>query len=709
MNRDTSLSLSRTPVSTVKGISAKRTALLRRLGIETWYDLVTCYPRGFEDWSATVSIDMLEDGEEQTFIAAVARTPVSTSKGRLTIQKAILQDETGSIQAAWFNQPWLIQKLEKGNVFRFRGKIRRDGRFFSVQNPSFEPWNQDQAGPAVKPIYPLTEGLSQAMMRQWIQMLLPSVLGNLPEPLPAWIRKQYHLCAVDFAISRIHQPESLEEAELCRHRLAFEELFLVQGGLRIIKQQRSRMRFSQSVERTRPMQEILDRQIARLPYALTDAQKRALDEILRDLALNQPMSRLVQGDVGCGKTVIAALAMLACAAAGGQAALMAPTSVLARQHADSLQSILEGSGVAIALLTGQTPAAKKRSILEQTAAGEISLIVGTHALLEETVVFKNLLLAVTDEQHRFGVRQRSRLSGYPVEADEPQADTQSPNKAVPHVLVMSATPIPRTLALILYGDLDISVINEMPPGRQPVETYTASTADRDRIHALIRKTVQQGRQTYIVCPMIEEQAESDLKSVVGLYNHLSQEVFPDQSIGLLHGGLKPTAKEQVMKAFFEGTCQILVSTTVIEVGVDQPNAALMVIENAERFGLAQLHQLRGRIGRGRHRSICVLVSDSTDPLATSRMKTLCHSQDGFVIAEKDLELRGPGDFFGTRQHGLPDFKLVNLYRDHELIRQVSAALDELFRRDPALQSAEHRVFTDVLIERYQEAFPGLSL
>lgn len=698
--QDNSMSLSGTPVTAIKGISAKRAASLRRLGIVSWYDLITWFPRDYEDWSVIAGSDELEDGLEQTFIGIVARKPSSSAKGRLTIQKAVLRVDHAAVSAVWFNQPWLLQKLAEGGQYRFRGKIKRDGRFFSVQSPAFELCDEADAKSDIKSVYPLTEGISQSMLRQWISFLMPLLIGSLPEPIPDWIRKKYHLCAVDFAYSRIHQPESLEEAGICRYRLAFEELFLVQGGLRLLKQQRVLQRFARSVSFDSSNTVRINRQISDLPYHLTQSQQRTMSEIFSDLGKTSPMNRLVQGDVGSGKTVIAAMAMLACALSGGQAAMMAPTSVLAAQHHNSLKSLLEGSGFEIELLTGQTGAGQKKQILDKLASGQCRLIVGTHALLEDNVEFSNLLLAVTDEQHRFGVRQRSRLSG-------PASDITG--EAVPHVLVMSATPIPRTLALILYGDLDISIIDEMPPGRQPIETYTASSNDRSRIYKLMRKMIEEGRQAYIVCPMIEEDTESDLTSVIGLYNNIAQEVFPDFKIGLLHGGLKPAVKEAVMNEFYNGECQILVSTTVIEVGVDQPNAALMVIENAERFGLAQLHQLRGRIGRGKHRSICVLMSDSREELAGERLKTLCHSQDGFIIAEKDLELRGPGDFFGTRQHGLPVFKLVNLYDDRELIKDVSTALDMLYERDPELKEPSHRIMFDVIRQRYGDSFPDLAL
>lgn len=684
-----------TPITTIKGISVRRTAALRKLGIVTWYDLITWYPRGYEDWSPVSSSAELQDGKELTFTGVIARKPQNSQRGRLSMQKAVVRVDNSAITAVWFNQPWLIQKLEQNKEYIFHGKIKRDSRYFTVQNPSFELYDEALPPLSMKPLYSLTEGISHVMLRQWISTVLSALKDHLPEPLPDWVRRDNHLCAVDYAINKIHMPKSSQEAEISRQRLAFEELFLIQGGLRILKQQRLLKRISQSISLDSDKNSKIHEAIDRLPFELTTAQLRTIQEVLADMTQTRPMNRLVQGDVGSGKTVVAAMAMYACALAGGQAVMMAPTAVLAAQHFSSLASLLSGCGMEIALLTGQTTAANRRQILAAVSDGSCHLLVGTHALLEDSVVFNDLILTVTDEQHRFGVKQRSKLA--------------KAEQYVPHNLVMSATPIPRTLGLILYGDLDISVIDELPKGRQPIETYTASSADRQRVHALMRRMAEEGRQVYVICPMIEEDAESDLASAVGVFNELSQQVFPDKKVGLLHGSLKPKIKDEVMQEFYDGHLQILVSTTVVEVGVDQPNAAMMVIENAERFGLAQLHQLRGRIGRGQYRSICVLMSDSKEELARERLKTLCHSQDGFVIAEKDLELRGPGDFFGTRQHGLPIFTLANLYDDRDIIAAVSRSLDRLFEIDPELEMPQHRTMIEVLHDRYGEAFPDLAL
>ena len=693
------------PVTLLPGVAGRRASLLHRLGIATWYDLLTWFPRDFEDWTAIIPLTDLAHGNDQAFVARVARKPALSRKGRLSMLQTVLRDETCALRAIWFNQPYLADKLIPDQWYLFRGKIKRAGKIFSVQNPAFESWDPETAGKkGIRPVYPLTEGLSQGVMRQLILAVLPKLIGLLPEPLPAQIRRENRLCAVDYAYSRIHQPSSWEEAEICRRRLAFEELFLLQSGLFLLGRSRQQSADSQPVRLEPQAAERLVALEAALPFQLTAAQQRTWREIQADLGQNRPMNRLVQGDVGSGKTVIAALAMLHCALGGSQAVMMAPTAILARQHHQTLNRLLAGSGETIALLTGATPARERRQILSDLASGQTRLLVGTHALIEDQVRFSNLALAVTDEQHRFGVRQRIRLSKGAEAADEAASPGNSP-----HILVMSATPIPRTLALILYGDLDISVIDECPAGRQPIATYTAASADRPRIEALIRRFVQQGRQVYVVCPMIEENAETDLESAVSTFNRLSQTAFPDLKLGLLHGNLKATAKDQIMDDFLNQEIQILVSTTVIEVGVDNPNAALMVIENSERFGLAQLHQLRGRIGRGEHRSVCILLSDSEDEIARERLRTLCHSADGFTIAEKDLELRGPGDFFGTRQHGLPPLRLANLYRDRELLQEVQDSLKQLLKSDPNLEKPENRSIRITLHTRYGNVFEQIGI
>ena len=682
-----------TPVEQLPQVASRRLQLLQKLDIYTIYDLISYFPREYENWSNILPIDSLTDGTDGSFIAVVRQKPTLQRKGRMSILRAVLSDGSGTIRAVWFNQPYLIQKLEKGTSYFFRGKIRRDGNHFDVTNPVIEPEETDNSL-LIRPFYPLTKGLKQGILRSLIEQVLPQAIPFIREPLPADIRRQEKLCSAGFAYEKIHRPSSEEELEIARKRLIYEELFLVQGGLRWMKMRSRKEQRAFPVLLSPDRKKVLDTAIDRLAFTLTDDQKLAVTDILADLEKGVPMNRLVQGDVGSGKTIVAATAILACALCGRQSVFMAPTSILARQHFLMLSKFLDNTGVTIALLLGSTPAAEKRHIRAALASGELLVLIGTHAVLSEKNEFACLALTVTDEQHRFGVRQRASFIA--------KENTE------PHTLVMSATPIPRTLALILYGDLDISVIRHVPSGRVPVETYIAASAQEERIHGIVSRQVALGRQVYYVCPVIEMQTDEEgapdsdngLLSAVELYNHLTQEVFPDFTIGLLHGGLKPSQKEDVMERFVSGEIQILVSTTVVEVGVDNPNASLMIIENADRFGLSQLHQLRGRIGRGQYRSVCILKSDKIEGLAQKRLLTLCSTSDGFEIAEKDLDLRGPGDFFGTRQHGIPALRIANLYRDTDVLVRVGTALDGIFEKDPNLEDSSSKNLMHAFLQRF---------
>ncbi len=681
-----------TPVGHLPQVAAKRQALLQKLDIYTVYDLISYFPREYENWSDIVPIDSLADGADGSFIAVVRQKPSLQRKGRMSILHAVLSDGSGTIRAVWFNQPYLLQKLEKGEQYFFRGKIRRDGIHFDVTNPVIES-DQPDNNLLIKPFYPLTKGLRQGILRNLIELALPEAIPCIKEPLPPEIRREEKLCSAGFAYEKIHRPSSVEELEIARKRLIYEELFLVQGGLRWMKMRSTADAHAVQIRMAADQKKTLQTAVDRLAFALTDDQKNVTDDVLRDMEKSVPMNRLVQGDVGSGKTMIAAISILACSLCGCQSVFMAPTSILARQHFQTLSKFLEHTGVSIALLLGSTPIAEKRRIRASLASGELLVLVGTHAVLSEKNEFACLALTITDEQHRFGVRQRAAFI--------------NKERAKPHTLVMSATPIPRTLALILYGDLDISVIRQIPSGRVPIETYTATSADEARLHGIVSRQVVKGRQVYYVCPVIEQQDEEEvvpddggLLSAVELYNHLAQDVFPDYSIGLLHGGLKPSQKDDIMERFAAGGISVLVSTTVVEVGVDNPNASLMIIENADRFGLSQLHQLRGRIGRGPYRSVCILKSDKIEGLAQKRLQTLCSTTDGFVIAEKDLELRGPGDFFGTRQHGIPALRIANLYRDTDVLIRVGLALDSIFKADPNLESESSRIMMPAFLQRF---------
>ena len=535
----------------------------------------------------------------------------------------------------------------------------------------------------IVPVYPLTAGITNHLLCTLTQQAVAACAQDMPETLPRGVRLDHELAQAEFSYRNIHFPESFQALELARRRLTFEELFYLSAGLAMLKGRRGDV-LGCAIP-SRPMEEFL----ARLPFPLTGAQRRVMEEISRDMASGRPMNRLVQGDVGSGKTVVAAYAAWLAAGAGYQSALMAPTEVLAEQHFRSLSALLEPAGVRVGLLTGSITPAGKKKVRQALAAGEIDLIIGTHALLSQGVEFAKLGLMVADEQHRFGVAQRAALAA--------KGDS-------PHVLVMSATPIPRTLALIIYGDLDVSVIDELPPGRTPVETYVVREDKRARMYNFVRRLVGEGRQVYIICPAVEENTEGtmqnvewegdgpalDLKAVTTYAKKLQTEVFPDLRVDFLHGKMKPREKEAVMAAFAAGETQVLVSTTVIEVGVDVPNAALIIIENAERFGLSQLHQLRGRVGRGKHQSYCVLITNTRSVEAMQRLRTLASTTDGFKISEEDLKLRGPGDFFGSRQHGLPQMKLADLAGDMRLLSEAQESARRLLMADPTLSQPENR-------------------
>ncbi len=689
---DTSDHLFRQSITTLPRISEKRKKLFAKLGVETIGDLIWLMPRLYNDWSRHVPVGKLVEGDVATFEAVVENVPSLARRGRLSYIRARLGDDTGSIGAVWFNQPWLSERLKRGERYIFRGKIEGKGRARSVNTPEIRAL--DDESPAFTPVYPLTAGLNQTTVRQAIGAAFSNRNLVITESLPAEIRTDYRLATADYALRKIHAPESEHDIEVARRRLAFEELFLLMAGLRYMKSGRREER-GPAMELTQSILERLKEQIACLPYKLTSSQKTAIQSILNDFRLSHPANRLIQGDVGSGKTVVAAMAMAVAAWSGYQSVMMAPTTILASQHAESIASALKGSGLRIALLTGGVTASRKRLLTDALAEGEIDILIGTHAVIEEGVRFAKLGCCVTDEQHRFGVRQRVRLSG--------------DGNIIPHTIVMSATPIPRTLALILYGDLDITEIKDMPSGRQAVKTYTATNNDRSRIDRLIEREMNLGHQVFVVCPMIEESPELDISSAESVYDRLSRLVFPDRRVALMHGKLKAKEKSDVMRDFDRGDIDILVSTTVIEVGIDQPNATLLIVENAERFGLSQLHQLRGRVGRSSIQSYCVLVSDSDDPLVRRRLTALCKNSSGFAIAEEDLLLRGPGDVFGVHQHGLPDFRVANLYEDGALLKEASNAVEQIFHDDPHLTKSENRVILTEFEVRYDDrlARPGL--
>ena len=654
------------PLTALRGIGPQKAKVFEKLEIRTLGDLLRFYPRSYDDRREIRKIANLVPGENACVAAMIASAPtLAHIRKGMDLIKARAVDETGVLELTFFNQSWLKNSLQVGQTYLFYGRAEGSLLRKSMAAPIVEREGLGERAGRIVPIYPLTAGLSQLLLSRTVRQALDECGDAVPELLPAAIRRENALCSAAYAVENIHFPEGDEALSLARRRLAFEELFLFALGLAGLRSRRSAV--------TVPPMRAVDMApfYAALPFSLTGAQRRSIDEALGDMRSGLPMNRLCQGDVGSGKTMVAAACVYFAVKNGRQAALMAPTEILARQHYETLAPLLEKLGLRCALLTGSTGVKARRETNAALAAGEIDLAIGTHALLTGNVAFRDLGLVVTDEQHRFGVAQRAALAEKGLH---------------PHTLVMSATPIPRTLALILYGDLDVSLIDELPPGRQPIETFAVPGSYRPRIYAFLRKHIAQGRQAYIVCPMVEsgEEGGEDAKAVKDYAQQLQKEVFPDLRVAFVHGKMKPKEKEAVMAAFAAGETDLLVSTTVIEVGVDVPNAAVMVVENAERFGLSQLHQLRGRVGRGKHQSYCILISDNQNEETRQRLKILTKTNDGFRLAEEDLRLRGPGDFFGVRQHGLPGLRVADLGCDAQLLQSAQRAAEALLREDPEL-------------------------
>ena len=678
-------------VQYVKGIGPKKADKLNKLGIFTLKDLLYYFPRQFEDRNNLNKIAQLEDGEKVTIKAVISSINTFSPKEGMTLTKIDVKDETGSAKLVFFNKSYIKNTFRPGDSILVFGKVKK--KFNNLELTSCELeylTNSPKNTCRFMPVYQLTYGVTNKEIMSIIRTVLEDKDLIIQEYMPQRIIEKYRLCSIDFAVRNIHSPSSKESLKIALYRIVFEELLILQLGLFVFKSGRNKedgIKFETSKD--------LKKIISALPFKLTKAQNRALDEIIQDMNLEKIMNRLVQGDVGSGKTVVALLALANCVLNGYQGALMAPTEILAGQHYISLTESLKDFGINVGLLIGSLTKKQKDTVLEQIKNNEIDILIGTHALIEDKVEFNNIGLVITDEQHRFGVMQRSKLSL---------------KGANPDILVMTATPIPRTLALILYGDLDISIIDELPPGRQPIETIAIEKSKRDRAYNnLVRREVESGRQVYIVCPLVEESEAIEAKSAVELVEELRAEYFHDLRLGLLHGKMKSSEKDEVMGLFKNKEIDILVSTTVIEVGVNVPNATLMIIENAERFGLAQLHQLRGRVGRGSHKSYCVLIYDSKTDVCRQRMAIMEETNDGFKISEKDLEIRGPGEFFGTRQHGLPELKVANLFKHIKILKLAQQEARYILGEDNNLQLKENMALKKEIIDKFKDTLKEISL
>ena len=595
----------------------------------------------------------------------------------------IVKDETGTAQITWYNQPYLKNVFKPNERYKFYGKAKNTFGKIEMHSPVYEVENANKNTGKIIPIYPLTFQLTQNTIRKIIENGIAEVKGKLPETMPAYFLEKYQLYDLNTATEQIHFPTDFAHFEKARKRLVFEELLSMQLALLSLKNKYEVQKQGICFDKSAKMSDVINE----LPFSLTKAQLRVLEEIDCDMESSKPMNRLLQGDVGSGKTIVALIAAYKAVKSGYQAVIMAPTAILATQHLESFTEILAKTGIVCELLVSGIAKKKKEAILSRLASGEIDILIGTHAVLEENVVFSKLGLVVTDEQHRFGVRQRSIIA------------EKGEN---PDVLVMTATPIPRTLALILYGDLDISIIDELPPNRKKIETYAVKKDMEARINAFIAKNIEEGRQCYIVCPLVEENEEINAQSVIELAEIYKNQIFTAYRVEYLHGKMRPREKDEIMERFKNGEIDILISTTVIEVGVNVPNSNIMVIENAERFGLAQIHQLRGRVGRGQYQSYCILKYQGNSQMIQERMKVISSTNDGFIISEKDLELRGSGEFFGTKQHGLPEFKIANLFEDIEILKQIQAISMEIIDQDPLLENPQNKEFRRLVEKNFKK-------
>ncbi|MGI6586688.1 MAG: ATP-dependent DNA helicase RecG [Gracilibacteraceae bacterium] len=679
-------------IQNIKGIGPAKAKLFQKLGLRTIGDLLQYFPRGYKDKSEITRIKDLRPDESYTIRVRISgKAHEGRTKSRLIITKLTVHDDTGKLNAVWFNNRFIKNAFEKGEEVLLHGKVKRIGKDLVMETPEYEKASVTESVNLMRitPYYPLTEGLSQKDIRKAVYAALKLVNEKLTDVFPEELRRKYGLAEINFCISNIHFPESMDKLALARRRLVFEEFFMLQSGLIHIKKVNSFGKKGICFKKTGEIKEFIEN----LPFKLTSAQARVFEEISKDMESSDIMNRLVQGDVGSGKTVVAALALFKCVKSGYQGIMMAPTEILAEQHMMTLTNLFKDTGIVIELLKGGMTGKEKQRILDGAKAGNIDVVIGTHAIIQDGVGFNKLGLVITDEQHRFGVRQRALLSA---KGDNPD------------MLVMTATPIPRTLSLIVYGDLDVSIIDEMPPGRKKVETYFIDSGKKERLMNFVKKGLDEGRQAYFVCPLVEESEKLELKSAIEYSELIKNKYFRSYSVGLLHGRMKAEQKNEVMQRFRDKEIQILVSTTVIEVGVNIPNATYMIIEDADRYGMAQLHQLRGRVGRGEHQSYCILISDTKNEAAYKRLKYMTKTENGFEIAEKDLEFRGSGEILGQRQHGLPGFKLADIFRDVKLLKLSKKAVEYVYENN-RLMKPEYKRMKKILDCRFQKILDEVTL
>ncbi|MBN7772571.1 ATP-dependent DNA helicase RecG [Clostridium aminobutyricum] len=670
------------PISSIKGIGSKKADVLKSMGIETIEDFFYVYPRDYQDRRELKKVNELLDGSVSLVKGKIVlKVKNGSPYSRKQTLKVLVTDETGGMEVVFFNPKFIVNRLEMDAEYVFYGRVSIEFGKIKMIHPEFVKSGANNTQ-GIIPIYPLKAGISQSEMQKW-QHIAAGLLEELKEPLTKAIIDKNNLCDIQYAIRHIHRPQDKNTLKAAKYRLIFDELLFLQIGLFSIKNKvlsnQAGICFDKNVQEKIFMEQ--------LPYTLTGAQQRVIAEIMRDMESEKGMNRLVQGDVGSGKTAIAEIALYKAVKSGFQGVMMAPTELLAKQHFEGFVHEFDKHGITVGFLSGSMSAKEKHQTLEKLAEGSIDILVGTHALIQPNVVFKNLGLVITDEQHRFGVNQRNLL------AEKGQT---------PDILIMTATPIPRTLAVILYGDLDISVIDELPPGRQQIITRAAESSGREKAYAFIRNEIENGRQAYVVAPLISE--SESLENVISaeeLYQELKKK-FNTIEVSLLHGEMKQAEKDEIMTRFYNNEIKILVSTVVIEVGINVPNATIMLIENAERFGLAQLHQLRGRVGRGKHQSYCLLISNGKNPIAKERIHTMVSTSDGFIIAEKDLELRGPGEFFGTKQHGLPDLKLADLVKHAKILHRAREEAKTILEEDPQISLSEHACLREKTLKLFSE-------